>query len=291
MNWLDGVLTFKQVAFHHSFSAAARAMDLPASVVTKRVHWLEKQLGLTLFVRTTRVVRITDAGEYLLQCVTPLLQEWQDIEHALKDYHGEPQGKVVIYAPPNISTLPRMTSVFSQFLSQYPKLKLQLITASQPVCLLQTKADILFAPEKYLLDPQNAVGIKLFPLRYQCYGSPSYFAHHDIPLHPTDLAQHNCLVFRNDHQWKFSNQTVPVSGNWQTDSGDGLINACVAGVGLSYLPSFMVENEVGQNQLRVVLTDYAVEPEWMHIFYLQSRYLSLKTKRLLDWMRRCLTQQ
>lgn len=286
MNWFDGLSAFERVAEHHGFARAAQEMQLPTSVITKRIQWLEQKLGITLFARTTRLVTLTENGEYLLKRIKPLLEEWQEVQRQLLDYQAEPQGNLSICFPPNISRLSLFVDIFQQFIQSHPKIKLNFMTTTKPVSLQNEKIDFLIAIEKYVLDPQETVGVKLLSFTYQCFASPTYLAKHGVPQKPSDLAAHNCVIFKNDHDWEFSRKLIRVTGNWHTDAGDSLIAACLAGIGIVYMPGFMVQKELQEGQLEHVLMNYASKREQLSLYYLKQQYKPRKIVLLIDFLRK-----
>ena len=284
MNWLDGLLAFEKVANHKGFSRAARDLQLPTSIITKRIQWLEQQWGFSLFSRTTRQVVLTEAGEQVLHRITPLLEEWQAIQKEFIDYQSEPQGNLSICLPSHVSSIAFFVEAFRLFLLKYPKIHLKITSTAHPIDLIHAKVDVFIATEKYLLDPQNTIGLRLMPFSYQCYAAPDYLAAHGIPQNPGDLTQHNCLIFREDYHWELAGVLTPVSGNYQSDSGDSLINTCIAGCGLSFVPSFMVQQHVSEQRLHRVLDAHASKCDWLTLFYVKHRYKPKKITLFNDFM-------
>lgn len=285
MNWFDCLLAFKKVAEQQSFVGASRELSLMNSVVTKRIQWLEERLACTLLLRTTRKVILTDAGEFLLTKIMPLLDEWQDVHAQILDYQNQPRGEIAICLPPSLGAAAQFTHIFNQFLQAYPHLRLQVTTTHKPIDLIDAKIDILIAPEKYLLDPSSTIGIKLFDYNYQCFAAPSYIEQ-QAPLNkPQDLKDHNCILYRDDNQWEFSEEIFTVHGNFRADAGDSMIAACVSGTGIIYIPQIFVQKEIEQGLIKQVLTEYSTKKDRMMLFYVRREYKPRKQAIFIDFLR------
>lgn len=282
VNWFDSFESFIKVAKYGSFTDASHALSLPKSVVTKRIQWLELQLNATLFLRTTRQVTLTDIGIQLLNKIEPLLVGWHEIHAELIDYETNPQGEIVVCLPPNMSS--SLFFPFQEFLSLHPKIKLNLITTSVSISLVDEHVDILIAPEKYLLNPEDSIGVKLYNFSQQVYASPDYLKKYGYPKTLSDLQKHNCLIFKDQTYWSFLERRVTVSGNWRADSGDGIIQACLRGLGLAYLPDMMIQEEARSGSLIQVLTDYPTEKQSIQLYYPKHSYKPKKLTIFIDFL-------
>jgi DNA-binding transcriptional LysR family regulator len=286
MNWFDCLLAFQKVCECHSFIGAARQLKITNSAVTKRVQWLEENLACDLFLRSTRKINLTDAGKHLLDRIQPLLEEWRDIHQQLQDLNHQPHGELTVCLPPNLAGVMEFSKAFAKFLTIYPNIRLQVISTHQPISLLKEKVDILIAPEKYVVDLRNTVGIKLLDFTYHCYAAPSYLKKHGEPKVPADLQKHQCILFRQENQWEFARKNMAVAGSFQSDAGDSIINACILGVGAAYLPDFMVAHEVKKNLLQPVLLKFATKQDQLKIFYIKHQYKARKIAVFIDFLRK-----
>lgn len=270
MNWLECLTIFENVAKNHSFVAAARALALPNSVITKRIQLLEAKLGSSLFTRTTRQVQLTEAGELLCKKVQPFLNEWEDIRLQLLDFKGQPQGKLNISFPPNISTT--FMHTIETLRESLPKTEISLSTLHAPVKLSEHDTDLLIATEKYVLDPDRVVGISLFRFSYHCYASPAFIKRHGTPKAPSDLHRFNCLVFSSDHHWDIGNKPYPMAGLFSADSGDALVSAGMNGLGIIYIPNFVAHDALKEKKLIRLFPNLAGKEDEMKLFYVKHAY-------------------
>lgn len=282
MNWFDCLLTFEKIVEKHSFIGASRALGTTNSVVTKRIQWLETQLAATLLIRTTRKVTLTESGQFLLSRIEPLLREWQDVQNKLHDYNKQPSGNLAICLPPDISGLPLFVDISRQFLMATPNIRLQVSNTYQPISLIDKNVDILIATEKYLLEPEQTVGIELFKFSYYCYAAPGYLKKMGQLEAPEDLQRHNCLIYFQSNQWEFSNKLISVSGNFQGNSASCLIAACVQGMGLIYMPSFLVQPELKQGLIQRVLVPHFAKQDRLSAFYTKHLYKPRKISIFID---------
>lgn len=283
MNWLDSLLTFQKLAKNQSFAETGRELNVNTSVVTKRIQWLEYQLKSTLFVRTTRKVTVTEAGEFLLQRITPLLEEWRDVKTQVLDLQKQPSGIITISAPPSLNSLPIFVEGFNEFTERYPKLSVVVQAKAHAINLLNSDVDILIGTEKYLLDPQDVVGVKLTVMKYQCFASPSYLKKHGTPKKIEDLHQHNCLIY-NQHPWDFNGESHHFKGNLASDSGDFIRMACKLGIGIMYAPLLILKKEAERGELVPLLNKEVGRKTDLMLYYLKREYKPRKIQLFIDFL-------
>jgi LysR family transcriptional regulator for bpeEF and oprC len=288
MNWFDCLQAYEKIAETHSFVGAARELQLPNSVVTKRIQWLEAELQSTLLVRTTRSVTLTDAGEHLLKKIKPLLAEWHDIRLQLVDYQSQPRGEIKLRLAPGLIGLSIMMDAIKNFSAAHPYLHLNITTTHEPVRIADTNIDVLIAIEKYILDPGETVGIKLFKFNYKCYAAPSFILTHGEPKNPAELVNYNCLVYNNDSLWEYSGKKIAVAGNFHADAGDALIAASIAGLGLIYIPDFIAKYAVDNKKLKPLLNAYPGKQDQLMLFYANHEYMPRKIELLIKSLRMAL---
>lgn len=286
MNWFDSLQVFENIAETQSFVGAARALGLPNSVVTKRIQWLERELQCSLLVRTTRKVSLSEAGEHLLRKVKPILSEWGDLHSQLVDYQSQPHGEIKLCTVPTISRMPIFMNVFTKFLDSHPAIQLDLITTHQPIRLSDATVDVFIGTERYILDPSQAVGVNLFEFQYQCYASPEYIAIHGQPKNPNEIINHNCITLTDFAQWDFGGKQIMVEGNMRVDTGETVIQACIAGLGLIYAPNYILQEKVKDKQLVPILASFHGKKQRIKVYYLKRDYKPRKIELLIDLLRK-----
>lgn len=282
MNWYDALTSFLQVAETHSFIGAARQLEVTNSLITKRIQWLEHALGCTLFVRTTRRVKLTDIGEFLYQRIKPLADEWCTIKTQVLDFKTQPQGDINLCLPTSISTIGAFYDCLQTFLNQFTHIKLNVTHTNQAVDLVTKNIDVLIGSDSYVKDPTITRAKKLFDFHYQCYAAPLYIQKNGKPERIKELVDHNCLIFNNNNHWQFKYESITVSGNFFTDAGDSLLNACLNGLGIARAPDFMVTELVNTEKLIPLIPKDKLSNQQLSAFYLQRQYQPHKIKLLLE---------
>jgi DNA-binding transcriptional LysR family regulator len=288
MNRFDGVQAFLTVARCQGFAKAARELGLPSSVVTKRIQWLEKTLGVDLFIRTTRQVHLTDAGEYLQQHFLPLMERWLEVEQTCVDYNASPHGSLSLAFAPGLAALPQFSAAIADFISHYPDIELSLTTVHAPVRLLENRVDILIATDGYVAEPASTQRVMLFPFHYGCYASRLYLEQLNQPLCLKTLATHRCLTYRDHTHWEFDGNKYPVGDRYSYDSGDSLLSACLQGVGLMYYPDFMLKEYDTDRLCQPVLTQYRTRANAVCLYYPQQKYMSRKNQVFIEAIKKAL---
>ena len=286
MDWLNCLHAFVQVAELKGFSAAAHSLMTNSSDITKRIQWLEQQLETSLFIRTTRKVSLTDAGQYLLSRAKPFLNEWQDLQTQILDFQAQPQGSLKICTPPQVSSTKIINQCLVAFNQAYPQLHLDVVTTSEPIHLVEKGIDLLIGVDHYVLDPASTVGAPLFNFKYQLYASPHYLKQSPPLKSLADLSKHCCLIYRDNREWELGGKTIIANGNFHADSGDVLMSACELGNGIIRIPNFMAQEMVDKNSLVHVLPDFSSKKQTLKIYYIKHAYQPRKIQIFLDVMKK-----
>ncbi len=136
--------------------------------------------------------------------------------------------------------------------------------------------------------PRNQTHVRrqLCPIRGLVVAAPSYLDHSDPITRPRDLEGHNCLGYRGPTEiWRFRDgQRIETRGTFHADNGDALRHAALAGLGLVYLPSFLLADDVRTERLTPVLSDYVHPGSSLFAVYPESRHLSPKVRAMIDWL-------
>lgn len=286
MNWFDCLEAFMLVAEKRSFTAASRLMSCSSSAVTKRIQWLEGQLETDLLIRTTRRVQLTEKGQYFLQRIRPLMHSWQDIHTELLDYDDNPSGELAIASLPIAAACEWYTECFHQFLDKYPQIRVHLLPIHEPFSMADKGVDLFIGYDHYVLEQANTITQNLHTRQLQCYASPNYLQQHGTPQHYKELSQHNCIIYREDNIWSFDDDEITVSGNYRTESGYGLIHACCLGLGIMYIPSFLVEKEVSLDKLVPILTNHRCRSGYIKLYHQRFDYRPRKISIAIDFIKK-----
>ncbi|MBC8643015.1 LysR family transcriptional regulator [Caballeronia sp. EK] len=287
MDRMASLTAFVRVVESGGFTAAARRLDLSITTVSNHVLALEDSLGVRLLNRTTRRVSLTEIGrEYYERCSQILLDlaEADEITSALQ---VTPRGRLHVRCHHSLDRF--IAPVVTRFLGNYPEVSLdfQIDAMIDPV---REGFDLSIMPAS----PPDSTLIRrtLAKWRYLLCCSPAYLEAHSTPRGPTDLLDHNCLIyahsiFRNEFHFVDSTgkpKSVRVSGNLVTASISVMREAAAAGLGLWLCPPFLVSDLLASGALVPLLPDYRTQELEIVALYPHRRQLSAKVRLLLDML-------
>lgn len=291
MDKLANMQAFAMVGHTGNFAEAARKLGLANSVVSKRVKDLEDFLGTQLFVRTTRKVRLTDAGYDYLEYVRKCLDEMAEAEAAVRHKAQRPVGLIKLAAPQSFGRQ-YLGPALAAYLEKYPDVSLKVYLSDTRVDLLEEGFDLGITIG--VLQDSTLIARKLGDCRRVVCASPEYFRKHGKPKKPQDLSAHNCLSYLNladGKAWPFmqggKRVWQAVSGRFSADNGDILYQAALNGSGITLLPSFIVGSAVESGKLQVVLEQYEEQNFSIYALYQHKRHLSTKVRMLIDHLSNC----
>ena len=251
---LRSMEVFARVVSAGSFSAAGRALDMSQTMVTKHVAALERRLGVQLLRRTTQRVTPTEAGQRFAQSAERILEEIREAEALAAAETVEPQGTLRISAPLSFG-LREFSRVVPAYLARHDKVRLDVDFNDRLVDILSEGFDMAIRIGR--LKDSSLTARRLAPCNILVCAAPSYIERHGAPRSVAQLANHNCLGYTlstvtRAGLWTFGDDgevSVKVSGNLTASSGDALVLAAIAGLGLVYEPSFIVGDAVRKGQL------------------------------------------
>jgi DNA-binding transcriptional LysR family regulator len=287
---LTGIIAFARAASLGSYTAAARALGVSPSAVSKSVQRLEQQLGLSLFTRTTRSLTLTPEGRDLHERALRLLRQAEEIEQTALAARAEPAGTIKIAAPLPIG-VHVLCPALPRFREQYPKLAVDLRLADRVVDVIEEGIDVAIRVGD--LADSRLLSRRLGPHRLCAYAAPSYLKEHGAPKHPDDLAHHICVNFRFQNsgqalRWPFLIgehvvERMPDAGI-TIDASDGVSAALVAGGGIGISPSYIAASYVARGELVPILTAFAVDRSSVTAVWPESRSGSPNVKAFLSFL-------
>ncbi|WP_448102468.1 LysR family transcriptional regulator [Luteibacter jiangsuensis] len=287
---LDDVQAFVQAVDAGGFSAAARLSSVTPAMVSSAVQRLEKELGVRLFVRSTRSMRLSDDGERYLPHARAMLDSVAGGARALAESRGEISGPLRLAVPSDLGRnvlLPWL----DDFQAAHPGISLQLRISDRTIDLHRHPID---AAVRYgMLDDSSLVAQPLLPdnRRVLC-ASPDYLARHGRPGHPDQLREHNCLCFVWGEQvhdrWNFELPeglcTVKVTGNRVSDDGELTRRWALAGHGIAYKSHADVAADLKAGRL-VDLFPGMGERSPLNLVTAHRTQLTLAVQQLRDFLR------
>jgi DNA-binding transcriptional LysR family regulator len=266
VNTLLNIKAFLIVARTGSFSAAARELSVAPSVVTKRITRLEDQMGTALFVRSTRALSLTPAGERMLPRYQRLVAELEEVIGGAAVPERGIEGHLRIKGPTTVtSTL--LAPIFSEFHAKNPGLTLDIVLFDRSVNPLEENFDLVIGalPATY----PNVIDVPLCPYPTVLCASPAYLKARGVPEHPTEVVDHDCLTsVLLGTTWSFERPpqgliSVEVRSKLHANDGRVLREAARQGIGIAALPRFLAEEDLRNGTLVPVLTEFPVPVHWL----------------------------
>lgn len=265
MNTLLNIKAFLLVARRGSFSGVARELGVAPSVVTKRITRLEEEMNAQLFVRSTRGLMLTDAGERVLPRYTRLVAELEELISNTADKEQGIEGHLRIKSPTTVTSL-YLGGLFSEFHALNPGLILEIVLMDRSVNPLEEGFDLVFAarPASY----PNVTDIPLCPYPVTLCASPKYLEKKGTPEHPSELAEHDCLTsILLGATWVFESPrgtlSIEVHSKFKANDGRVLLEAVRRGVGLTVIPNYLANNDVKSGNLIPLLQDFPLPLYWL----------------------------
>jgi DNA-binding transcriptional LysR family regulator len=287
---LTGMQVFVRVVAAGSFSAAARALGLSQTMVTKHIAGLEKRLGVTLLHRTTRRLSLTEAGRRFLESSERILAEIEEAETLAVADKVEPRGTLRLNVPLSFG-MREIAPILPRFAGRYKDLTVDMGLSDRFVDLIEERWDLAIRIGR--MNDSSLVAKKLAPLRMLVCASPDYLKKHGTPRTVDDLRQHSCLGYTltaagSATRWPFGKDgkiSVPVSGPFQADNGDALRLAALDGLGLIYQPSFILADDLRARRLKVVTLDRpCIAMAGVFAVYPADRYPPAKVRACIDFL-------
>jgi DNA-binding transcriptional LysR family regulator len=277
---------FVAVAEGSSFAAAARQLGLSAPSVTRAVAALEERIGTQLLKRTTRTVRLTEAGTRFLADSRRLLQDVEEAERFASDLHGTLRGQLGVTASVNFGRL-FVTPLVLEFLRTHTQASVRTLFVDRIVDLVDEGLDVAVRIAE--LPDSTLTGIRVGTVRRVLCASPEYLESHGIPRKPSDLADHQTIAFTTgvtEPEWTFARKgkrtEVKPHSRLLVNAVDIAIAAAVAGQGFTRLLSYQVKAEVRAGRLRIVLPEFEPPPIPVHVVHAGGKRASVKVRRFVD---------
>jgi len=286
-----GLSTFLAVAERQSFSAAATALGVSRSAVSQAVRALEQSVGTPLLIRTTRSVRLTDAGARLAAAAGPALRQADDALAAVRD--GDRAAGTLRLTVPHIAVAPVMVPALRELRSRHPALALEVSVDDRLVDIVADGYDAGIrlgeAIEKYM------VGVRVSqPFRFVVLGSPAYFKRRGKPQHPRDLVDHDCIGWRGPttgilYRWEFERRgrelAIQVPSTIITTDTVLAMSAAADGLGLCYVDELTAAPLLATGKLTIVLDDYLPRVPGFFLYFPERTRTLPKVRSLIDIMR------
>ncbi|MGA3681302.1 LysR family transcriptional regulator [Pseudomonas graminis] len=288
MDRIECMRAFVATVGANGFAAAARALDVPRSKISKQIQALEEAIGVQLLQRTTRSLHLTEAGAEYYDACRDVIASLDEAEQRARTGMGEIRGVLRVNAPMSFG-LSRLGPLIPRFNELHPNVELQVVLSDQQVDPVKGGFDVTIRIAS--LPDSSMIARSLAPAPRIMVASPEYLAREGTPQTPKDLAHHKCLSYgylQSGVSLQLCNgketQRVTVSGPLHANNGDILAQAAVAGMGIALLPNFIVERAVADRRLVPVLCDWEAPAITVNAVYPSSRRVPMKTRAFIDFL-------
>jgi DNA-binding transcriptional LysR family regulator len=289
MDKLTGLTAFVRTAETQSFVAAGRMLGVSASAVGKNVARLEERLGVRLFQRSTRRIRLTAEGAQFFERCRHILEDIDQAEAMLSHVTEAPRGRLRI----SVITVGYrfLMPVLREFMQRYPEIELDLDFDDRIVDVIDTELDAVIRSGD--LPDSRLMARRIGSFRAMLYASPDYLQRHGTPRQPLDLERHVCLQLRNQTSGKLQKWLM------RTDPGDheprlptslicnnieAMLMACTNGLGIGYMPTFLTRDAVASGRIVPVLESYMLQQGQFWVLWPSNRQMSPKLRVFVDFI-------
>lgn len=286
MDTLESMQAFARVVEAGSFTEAAQRWGRSKAAVSKYVSQLEERLGVTLLVRTTRSLRLTETGRAYHERCVQLLEELADLEGSVSDAVRVPRGVLRVTAPPGLSEA-FGEGLIADFARAWPQVSVDLHLSHELVDLVREGFDVALRITEP--DDSSLIARKLADAPILTCASPGYIARAGAPRHPEDLRDHPCLVdsnFRHAGRWRFdvdgARVVVPVKGPVRVNSPLMVRSLAIEGLGIALLPEFVAREALADGRLVRLLEGFEGYRWAIYVVYPPRRHLSAKVRVFVD---------
>jgi DNA-binding transcriptional LysR family regulator len=285
MQHVAQMILFAKVVEAGSFSATAKALGQTRAAVSKQIASLEARIGAQLLNRTTRRMHLTEVGnEFYARCAR-IAREAEEAERTVASMQGAARGLLRISTPVTFGRR-YIAPLVGPFLDRYPEIAIDLRLDDGTPNVVREGFDV--AIRIAALAEPTLVARRLVPSHHTVCAAPAYFARRGKPKTPEDLRGHNCLLYSNlptPRLWRFTDrETVRVRGNFSVNHGESLRQAALDGLGVAYMPTFLVGPDISEGRLVAVLGDRVESNQKVYAVYPRNQNLAPKVRAFIDFL-------
>ena len=288
---LDGVEAFLGVARHRSFRKAAAELGVTPSAISQAVRALEARVGAALFIRTTRNVGLSEAGERFHARAKPAFEELVAASAVARDLGGRPAGLLRLTVPRSVVPI-LLEPMIASFCQAYPEVEVEIAASEELVDLAAKGFDAGVRMGQFIATDMVAVRLTP-PFPFVVVGSPDYLSRHGRPERIDDLRRHACLRIRRSNgsiaPWSLvdGNKTVEaiVSGPLIAHDFPTMLGAAVEGMGLAQVPAPIATSLVKTGKLVQVLKSFAPMAPGVFLYYPSRHQMMPKLRAFVDHLK------
>lgn len=288
MDRLNSMTIFIAVAEQEGFAGAARLLNISPPAVTRAVAALEEHLGVKLFNRTTRFVRLTEAGQRYLEDARRVISAADEADEAAAGINAEPKGHLVVTAPVLFGRSYVMPGI-SDYLQRFAKTEVTALFLDRIVNLLEEGVDVAIRIGE--LPDSSYKALRVGQVRRVLCASPSYLAQHGTPTIPDELLSHQLIVagaISPTVDWRFEDAgspvTIRIKPRLRVTSNDSAIEAAAMGLGITRLLSYQIAPQIASGELKIILSEYEPKPIPINIVHREGKHAAAKIRTFVDLM-------
>ncbi|MDG3442409.1 LysR family transcriptional regulator [Nitrospirillum amazonense] len=274
---------FVKVAETESFAEAARHLHLSAPAVTRAIAALEETIGARLFVRTTRSVKLTEAGGRYFDDCRRILADITEAEAAAAGSYATPSGMLTVTASLLFGQM-YVLPIVTDYLDAYPAMTARTFFVDRPVNIVEEGVDVAVRIGR--LPDSGFTAIKVGTVRRVVCGAPAYFEKHGVPTAPAELKDHRIAVSTSawaSPEWRFAgDQRVVIHPTLHCNTNEAAIATAQAGWGLTRVLHYQIGPALLEGRLQVVLSEYEEPPLPIHVLYAEGRQAPAKIRAFVD---------
>ena len=282
---------FVAVVEKESFVGASKLLEMPTSNVSRCISQLEEKLDLQLIERSTRHMKVTQAGQLLYTRAKPLLEALEQTETELTLRQMQLKGPLRICIPTEIGPA-LLGSVIAEFACQYPDLEISCVTNLSGFESLRDDLDLAIIISRGQMDNSDYIARHLVTIPCTIVAAPSLIQRYGTPTHIQQFEELPCITTVSALKgapWQFVNkkgefETIKVKGHYRVNSGEMAGQAAVAGIGFAILSKHACQPYISDGRLIEIEFEQAVAPLQLFALYSDRRYLPAKTRALIDFI-------
>jgi len=292
MDKLTRIKAFTLVVETGSFSAASDRMGISRAAASKYVSQLEAQLGARLLNRTTRRVSATESGRMYFERCKEMLHLMDEADDMVTGLSGTPRGTLRISAP-SVFANRHLMPLLGEFSHLYPEVKMEIMVSERLIDLVDEGYDMAIRIA-YQHDPE-LIARRLTSCKHVLIASPAYLKTAPTLKEPADLQQHACMLysFTQNNTWPLEKDgkeyPVKISPVITSNDPDVLLEAAIAGMGITIMPTFIAYEAIRNGQLQTVLNDHTLLNLDIHAVYASRHYLPAKIRTFIDFLKERIT--
>lgn len=288
MGQLEDMNVFIRIVEAGGISRAAEQLGIAKSAVSRRLVDLETRLGVRLLNRTTRSSSLTEIGQSYYDRVIKVVDDVAELNAITTDANTSLAGTINLAAPLSFG-LSHLAPAIDDFLNEHPELAININFSDRQVDLVEEGLDLALRITD--LKDSSLIARKISSINFILCASPEYLNKHGAPKLPADLKNHRLLHYSisEANTWKLINKkgkhySVNVDAQIVANNGDFLKDMAIAGHGVVFSPTFIAWQAIAMGDLVPILTDYTLQQLNAYAVYPQARYLSQRTRLLIDFL-------